>query len=340
MVKMKVSAPVTWHGGKARLARRIIAHFPPHQCYVDVFGGSASVLLAKEPSEVEIYNDVDGRLVNLFRVLRDPALLRKLYGALENTPYSRLEFELAQHATAEPVESARRFIVRQRQSHGGRGERWSFCVKDAHSGISSAVKRWQCGIRNLAEVHDRFKNVQIECADWRVIIDRYSAPETLMFLDPPYLPGTRVAGGYRYELSSEDHRELINRLLISRGMFVLCGYDHPLYTPLEQRGWKRLNYKVRAYGSDKRTRRVEYLWLSPSLVNYHCKGHIFLSPTQRMREGAYLVHQLRSASTTRKVLKARQKLEEIGAKPTVTAVSRAVKMSREHLARRYKHLFV
>jgi DNA adenine methylase len=337
---MSTSAPVTWHGGKARLARKIVALFPPHQSYVEPFGGGASVLIAKQPSEIEVYNDLDQGLTNLFRVLRNPTLFRKLVWALENTPYSRSEFQLSQSPAIDPVEAARRLVVRQRQSYGGRGERWSFCIKDAHAGTASAVRRWHRGIEQLPFVHDRFRSVQIECADWRVVMDRYDTPKSVFFLDPPYHPLTRVGGEYQHEFSCNDHHGLIERVLTGRGMFVLSGYEHESYTRLERYGWKRVDYDVPAYSSDTRTRRVECLWLSPTIVNYEARPMSPLSRTEKMREGAYHVHKLRVGTTTRKVLGAIEKFRAAGKKPTIVALAQATKLSREHLGRRYRHLFV
>jgi DNA adenine methylase len=194
--------------------------------------------LAKPPSEVEIYNDIDGGLVNLFRVVRDAQLYRELSTFLVDTPYSRAEFQVAHSAATDPVEAGRRLIVRQRQSYGGRGERWSFCVKDAHAGTASAVRRWQRGIEQLPLVHRRFRHVQIECADWQVVMDRYDAEGTLFFLDPPYHPSTRIGGGYQHEFSGDDHLRLIGRALTCRGMVVLSGYNQESYGTLDRFGWK------------------------------------------------------------------------------------------------------
>src|ERR1035441_2003843 len=146
---MGISSPITWHGGKAKISTKIIGYFPEHQTYVEPFGGSAAVLLAKQPSKVEVYNDLNGDLVNLFQVLRDGTLYRRLRRALDNTRYARAEFLLSQEPSDDPVESARRFIVRQRQSRGGLGERWSYCVGDSCGGMSSVVARWQAGIEGL-----------------------------------------------------------------------------------------------------------------------------------------------------------------------------------------------
>jgi site-specific DNA-adenine methylase len=106
-----ITSPITWHGSKAKLASTILRYFPEHRTYCEPFGGSAAVLLAKEPSQIEIYNDADGALVNLFRVVRDSKLCAELARKLEHTPYSRTEFELAREKCDDPVEAARRFIA-------------------------------------------------------------------------------------------------------------------------------------------------------------------------------------------------------------------------------------
>src|SRR5271166_1742362 len=103
---MRIPSPITWFGGKSRLAPRIIGYFPPHKTYVELFGGSAAVLLAKEPSPVEVFNDIDNQLFNLFRVLRDDRAFRRLQRGIELTLYSRAEFDLAKQESDDPVESA------------------------------------------------------------------------------------------------------------------------------------------------------------------------------------------------------------------------------------------
>jgi DNA adenine methylase len=199
---MRTPSPINWFGGKSRLASKIVQHFPTHRTYCEPFGGSAAVLLAKDPSKVEVYNDIDRELVHFFVVLRDPSMFAKLRRAVENTLYARAEFELAKQRCDDPVEAARRFFVRQRQSFGGIGRVWSYSVKNSHGGMASGVRRWQRGIEGLPAAHRRLERVQIENDDWRAVISRYDSAETLFFLDPPYIPATRVAGGYRYELTA------------------------------------------------------------------------------------------------------------------------------------------
>ena len=336
---MSMTSPITWHGSKSKLASQILEHFPFHRTYCEPFGGSAAVLLAKESSEIEIYNDADRSLVNLFRVVREAELCAKLRRVLESTPYSRAEFELAKEKSDDPVEAARRFIVRQRQSRAGLGIRWRYSVKNTDAGIASVVRRWQRGIAGLPAVHKRFQNVQVEADDWRKIILRYDSLATLFYCDPPFHPSTVLGGSYRHELSKRDHRELIALLLIVRGMVILSGYECAGYKPLERAGWKRVDFDVRGNGSDKRTRRVECLWLSPSVMNHAENQKLFLSPAERKREGAYQSHKVQVAKSTNKVVRAIEKLRAGGKRITKTGVARAAKMSREHLSRRYGNLF-
>jgi DNA adenine methylase len=373
---MRIPSPITWFGGKSRLAPKIITHFPQHKTYVEPFGGSAAVLLAKDSSPIEVFNDIDKQLFDLFRVLRDERLFKRLRGSLELTLYSRAEFDLAKQQSDDPVESARRLVVRQRQSRGGLGDRWSYCVQDAHGagssesieaagrllvrqrqsscgkgedlsysatnsqgGVASSVKRWRKGIDCLPAVHRRLQNVQIECDDWRQIIRRFDTRETLFYVDAPYHIDTRVGGGYRHELTKQDHKELIARLLKIRGMVVLSGYDHETYKPLERAGWKRVDYHVRTHSSDYRARRVESIWLSPSVVNRAENRNLFLSPLERQREGAYRSHKVQVDASTKRVLRAIAKFRAAGKRITISGIGRATDLSREHLSRNYRHLF-
>lgn len=337
---MGISSPFTWHGGKSKLSAKIIRYFPEHQTYVEPFGGSAAVLLAKQPSRVEVYNDIHGELVRLFQVLRDGTMYRRLRRALDGTRYARSEFLLAGEPSDDPVESARRFIVRQRQSRGGLCERWSYCVGDSRGGMSSAVARWQTGLDQLPSVHDRFRHVQIECEDWRTILTRFDGRKTLFYIDPPYLPDTRIGGQYDHELSDRDHRGLVSRILAIRGMVVLSGYAHGMYKPLETAGWNRVDFDVPAYSSDKRTRRTESLWLSPSVSAENAVRQKGQTPEEKMRAGAHYTHDLRVGQTTKQIVRAIDRLRQSGKVPTKTAVATIVGVSREHLSRRYRHLFL
>jgi DNA adenine methylase len=333
---MRTLPPVTWFGGKSKLATRIVGHFPEHHTYVEPFGGSAAVLLAKPPAHIEVYNDIDQELSNLFNVLRNPEQFRKLKDACDNTAYSRAEFELALQPAKDPVEAARRFIVRQRQSHGGMGRRWSYCIRDAQAGMSSAVRRWLSGIERLYAVHRRMRSVQIESDDWKQVLERYDTPDTLFYLDPPYAAHTRIGGNYRHELSESDHHQLAEILLDIRGMAILSGYRCDAYLRLEDAGWRRVDYDVPAYMSPTRERRCESLWISPSVRTVSDPGD---SPRERMRKGAYATHLQRTQTTEARILAAIADYKSEGKRVTMSAIGRDLEISREHLCRRYRHLF-
>jgi len=336
--------PITWFGGKSKFASKIIAEFPPHQTYCEPFGGSAAVLLAKQPSKVEVYNDIDDDLVNLFQVLRQPALFERLRAGAENTLYSRSEFILSHDLSCDPVERARRFLVRQRQSYGGRGAQWSYSIDDACAGVASAVRRWSAGIERLPLLHKRLKSVQIEKADWHDIMSRYDAKRTLFYVDPPYMPDTRVNGKYRHELNQADHVELVETLLGIKGMVILSGYHHSAYAPLTEAGWISKDYDVPAYTSDSRSRRTECLWISPNVVlaKRLASGQpdLFNSPVNRMREGAYHTHISRTLASEARILTAIRQIRLKGNKVTITAIAAISGISREHISRKYRHLIV
>ena len=245
---MSVPSPLNYFGSKSKLAPHIVKHFPAHRTYCEPFGGSAAVLFAKEPAKVEVFNDLDQELVNFFRVVRDPKLCAKLHAAAHNTMYARAEFALAQQKSDDPVEAARRFIVRHRMSFGGMGEDFAFSVGTSRKGTAAAIRRWQWGVESLPAINARLRNVQIECAHWRDVVGRYDSPETLHYVDPPYVPQTRVAGQYRHEITENDHRKLVACLLSLQGMVVLSGYSHPTYNPLERAGWARVNYPTCTHG--------------------------------------------------------------------------------------------
>ena len=266
---------ITYYGGKGHSWRHIIPHFPPHHTYVEPFGGAANVLLNKEPSPVEVYNDIDSNLVTIFRVLRDhPDELRR---ALELTPYSREEYVrcLGPLDGLDDIEKARRLIVRYRQAFGGKGQmampgQWSYSVTKSSRGMAGAVSHWLSTIDAvLPAVVERFRRVQIENLPWQEIVRRYDTPDTLFYCDPPYLLSTRNGCvGYKYEMTLEEHRELAEVLNSVRGHVVLSGYASPEYDEWYA-GWERVEFEaavsVRLDKGRSHDRRTEVLWIKPAV---------------------------------------------------------------------------
>jgi DNA adenine methylase len=256
-----------YFGGKWAIAPWVLAHLPPHRIYVEPFGGAASILLRKPRSKIEVYNDLDEEIVGIFRVVQDPAQCAALMRRLRRTPYSRREFELAFQASADPVIRAQRAITRAYQSFHHEAlfnpKKTTFADARHRTGGHSKAHEWMNYPRSLAAVSRRLRGVVIECRDAREVIRAQDCPDTLFFVDPPYVPSTRSSAGYRCELTEADHIALLDQLKAVKGMVVLAGYPSDLYDSA-LKGWKRVERGHYAAGSLKQ--RTEVLWISPRAV--------------------------------------------------------------------------
>lgn len=209
-----------YHGGKWKLAPWIIGFFPSHRVYVEPFGGAASVLLRKPRSYAEVYNDMDGEVVNVFRMARDRG--DELLQALELTPFSRVEFLESYQPSNDPLEQARRTIARSFMGFGSAavcGETSGFRANSNRSGTTPA-QDWRNFPDALAEIIDRLRGVVIEQRDATGIIEQHDSPETLYFVDPPYLHetrstkmrGTDTRKAYKHEMTNADHAAMAETL--------------------------------------------------------------------------------------------------------------------------------
>lgn len=268
MEHVKPERPVLrYHGGKWKLAPWIIRHFPSHHTYVEPYGGGASVLLRKPVSAQEVYNDLDGEIVNLFRVLRDPAKAARLKELVELTHFARAEYDLSHRSADDSIEQARRTLVRAFMGFGSASVtqqyRSGFRSKRADSSLPSS--EWSRYPLSIVTFVQRLQGVTVECLEAVSVLQRYDTQRTLFYVDPPYLPETRTSHGasYRHEMSVEEHEQLAHVLQGILGMVVLSGYDSPLYRGL-YRGWKCIYRATRAASNAERT---ECLWLSPNAAN-------------------------------------------------------------------------
>lgn len=276
---IRVTRPVLRYlGGKWRLAPWIIEHLPPHRVYVEPFGGGASVLLRKPRAYSEVYNDLESEVVNLFRVLRDEEQARQLTTAIDLTPFAREEFDLAYERSDDPVERARRMVVRSLMGHGNISARidrsTGFRSNSNRSGTTPAHD-WRNYPDKLIPIIQRLRGVVIENAPAITVMARHDGPQTLHYVDPPYVHETRGASGggkaggavppsagYAHELSNDQHVALLEALQGLQGMVVLSGYPTPLYDDA-LRGWQRIEREARADGARART---EVLWINPAAV--------------------------------------------------------------------------
>lgn len=260
-----------WYGGKFLLAPWIIEHFPRDYRelhYLEPYGGGASVLLRKAPSVLETYNDLDSSLVAFFRVLRTRP--NELIQSLRLTPYSREEYELSlseRDSLGDDLELARLFFVRYWQSIGGTSARSGWKVgRNKNGRYTSNPDSFAKAIENLPQIAERLRGVQIEHMEALELIRRADNPDSLFYIDPPYVLRTRVNAyqSYAHELSEEDHIELSEILRGLSGYVLLSAYEDSLYDDLYlSRGWIKTSREARA--NRGRISR-EVLWLNPRLA--------------------------------------------------------------------------
>lgn len=224
-------------GSKWSIAEWIISHFPDgyeNMVYLEPFLGSGAVFFNKRPGIVETINDLDGDVVNLFYVLRErPEELKRV---LQLTPYSREEYDKSFEDSEDPLEKARRFMVKTTQAigaklgHGKCGWRNHKSMK-----IGGTACKWGGITETIDVAASRLRGtttnlVQIEHMDAFRLIERYNTPEALIYIDPPYVRSSRKSGAlYRHEMTDEDQKRLLELIVKSRAKIIISGYDNELY---------------------------------------------------------------------------------------------------------------
>lgn len=269
---------IRYHGGKFRLAHWVIAQMPNHTCYTEAFGGAAGVLLQKPRAYAEVYNDLDGDIVNLFRVLRDSELRDQLIEQLVLTPYSREEFENAWSVDTTEVERARRTIIRAQMGFGSAGATkgiTGFRI-DTKRQYGTAQSLWATYPEHLQMIGQRLSSVLIENRPAVQVLKDHDASTTLHYVDPPYVHDTRYAGAkagkiYRHEMNDDDHMKLLKTLLELEGMVMLSGYPSELYDDV-LKGWNRVETKARISAGRGTDTRTECLWINPAAQHHDLFG--------------------------------------------------------------------
>lgn len=261
-----VTRPVLrYHGGKWRLGPWVISHFPAHRIYTEAFGGGASVLLRKQRSYAEVYNDLDGEIVSLFRVLRNPAQARELVRLIQLTPYAREEHRLSYLVDGDPIEQARRTLIRSFMGFGSDGikRQTGFRGSVTRTGTTPALD-WSRMPAILEQVIERLQGVVIENMPAVDLLAKYDHPQALHYVDPPYPHATRGDdNSYRYEMNDDDHRLLARCLRELKGTVIVSGYPCTLYDDELFFDWRRVERSTHADGARDR---IEVLWLSKGAV--------------------------------------------------------------------------
>lgn len=251
---------LNYPGAKWSMTDWIISHMPEHRTYLEPFFGSGAVFFRKQSSPLETINDIDGDVVNLFRVVRNnPEELARL---VQWTPYSREEYYGSYESAGSDIERARQFLVRCWQAIGAKtSDRTGWRSNIQYDKAPNKVwpKQWQDVPGEIMEVANRLKDVQIENQPALQILERYRYQDVLVYADPPYVLETRSKRMYRHEMNENDHLELLEALDAHPGPVILSGYAHPMYDE-RLKHWGR---ETRQATADRGQPRTEVLWINP-----------------------------------------------------------------------------
>jgi DNA adenine methylase len=268
----RLKPPFGYYGAKQRIASRIIKMMPPHNAWVEAFCGSSAITFAKKPAPIEVINDKDGEIVNLFEQLRNNC--DELCRAITLTPYAREEFLKARlpGKRVSRVQRARRFLVTSMMTvNGTQNSRCGFSFSSSYvrHGAEARVSRWNNLPERLAKVAERLRHVRIENRDARDLMKMFlKRPATLVYLDPPYF----VKREHKYVIDANDrefHEELLALCCKARCMILLSGYDTPLYNKMlsPKKGWKRRIIKTHTRDTSGQVyARTEVLWLNRHFI--------------------------------------------------------------------------
>lgn len=267
-------APFAWVGGKHYLIKHHLPLFPEHTTYIEPFGGGASLLFAKEPSKIEVYNDVDKNLVNFFRVIRDENKRKKLIHLLMLTPYSRAEFNenktlyLSEtFSSLGSIERAYIFFYLIQTCWGSKMNNPTF----GYTFQRNYPRKFFNAIKEFDKIGERIQNVYIECIDFRKIFNVYDSEHSFFYVDPPYIyEGNKK---YNCELTLNDHRDLLRMINNLKGKVMICNFDNSLYND-KLSSWKKVEFARRDTLENieemKKMKIVkEYVW-----VNYSIKEEV------------------------------------------------------------------
>jgi DNA adenine methylase len=269
----RLSSPLKYHGGKSYLAAKLVDLMPPHIHYVEPYCGGLSVLLHKDPHGVsEVANDIHSGLTNFFDVLKAPQHFAAFQRIVSAVPFSQVEWEMAKELGIFPqdpkildVEAAVRFFIVCRQSRAGKFDSFATLSKNrTRRGMNEQASAWMSAVDGLPPVAERLKRVVILNRDALEVIRQEDSCNTLFYLDPPYMHETRVStSDYAFEMSDQEHAELLAVIKECRGKVMLSGYHSPLY----DRGltdWNRQEFQIdnKASSAKVKPTKTECVWMN------------------------------------------------------------------------------
>lgn len=258
-----MNSPVNYYGGKSYMTDTLKKHFPPnYKTYVEGFGGGASLLLNKDETPLEIYNDLEKNIYSLFKVISNEDSMRRLQERLYKGVYSHQLYDeyKAILKSGEELSIEDRayyfFYVNHTSFNGIGGFSYNPLVR---RGCSKSISSYFSAIDNLETIWSRIQHAIIENRDIFELLDKYDAKDTFFYLDPPYVQSTRLSSQrYLEEFEDELHIKLIDKLLTIKGKALVSGYDHPIYDKLVENGWNKVTFK----SNNALSSATEVLWFN------------------------------------------------------------------------------
>lgn len=271
-----IRAPFGYPGGKSRSVNHILPLLPHNAAYVEPFGGTGAVLLARRPSTLEVLNDRYMGIVSFYRCIRDPQQLDRLCDRIEATVHSREEFMWCRDTWEnldDDVERAARWLYMIQYSFSQLGRNFGRSTS-SKCNISGKLRN---RVKEFPYIHQRLKKVQIENQDWYNCMVDYDSPSTVFYIDPPYVDAFK--GTFKYELTQDDHRRLIDTVFNMQGFCAVSGYSNPLYdeqpwddkhswesyVSVQSQSFTEGNKKQHMRDIDKRGKAIEVLWIKEAV---------------------------------------------------------------------------
>lgn len=262
----RIVKPLKWHGGKHYLAKQIVQLMPEHIHYVEPFFGGGSVLLNKSAEGVsEVVNDVHKELTNFWRVLQDEKKFAKFSRIVEAVPFSQVEWEDSHQRAESSVKEAVRFFIRCRQSRAGKFDCFATMSRNrTRRKMNEQASSWLTAVEALPAVANRLKRVVIMCDEATKVIRMQDGKNTLFYLDPPYVHESRVTtSDYDFEMSADQHVELLETIENCKGSVILSGYPNDLYES-RLKNWRVVDIIIdnKASSAKEKPRKTERIWMN------------------------------------------------------------------------------
>ena len=267
-------------GSKWNIAGKLAKLIPQHHSYVETYFGSGALLFNKAPSNIETVNDLDSEVVNLFRCIQKDS--ERLARLVMTTPFSREEYDkqfegIDQTVYMSSFQRAAGFLIKCWQGHGFRTNGYKVGWKNDVQGRESmyALWNWYRLPEWIIEIAERLRKVQIENRPALEVIKRFNYENVFMYIDPPYLWGTRTGKQYMYEMTDADHDELLKTLLQSKAKVMISGYESDMYNSYLE-NWNKISFNSCAEHGKPRT---EVVWMNyKSYVQMNIADYLEVMP--------------------------------------------------------------